>query len=109
MRSISGIRYKDKKKLSEMAERVLADPVFESSILDGAFRPWIEFACGIDFVREGKPLPVSLLRPGAAQAELAAFRLKSKSLQTLESQEALIKFAQHPIGEKILGSFVGTK
>jgi len=50
MRSISGIRYKDLKKVDLMRQRVEDEPQFKEQIEDGVFSSWKKFAEDISFI-----------------------------------------------------------
>lgn len=117
-RYISGVRYKDKKKVEEM-DRVInrnkdllddmhALPSSSDDIQPGPFLPLRLFAEDLWIARIARIKPDQFDEINTTRAELAAFRWKGQLLQKLESDERLIKFAQTPIGAKVLSPFTHT-
>lgn len=110
MRSITGIRFKDREKVGDMQARVFDDPVLKEEIMDGPFRAWLDFAVAIDNLgKNALSLTNPVLPEGVTRAELTAFRAKAKTLGWLESKESLIEFGQSGPGAKLLNIFVRAK
>ncbi|MCA9333155.1 hypothetical protein KDA00_04785 [Candidatus Saccharibacteria bacterium] len=110
MRSISGVRYKDKEKLDGMTDRIVSIPEFMREITEGNFKEWLQFALGVYGIRDGNIAPTDpSLSKETTYRDLARFATKSRALGLFESNETIIKIAQSPFGEKALSPFTRTK
>lgn len=112
MRSISGVRHKDTKgnKYGKMVDRVFDDPVFCNDIQHGRYRPWLDFACAIYDLRDGRlPRESPLISPTATRADIEIFRAKSKSLHFAEGLDKIVDFAQQDRIQEILNIFIRAK
>ncbi|HSX23717.1 MAG TPA: hypothetical protein VLE74_01325 [Candidatus Saccharimonadales bacterium] len=110
MRSISGIRHKDVEKIAAMTDRILADEVFESQIRSGIFREWLEFACAVYDLRDGRLNPRRpIIREESGLADRLAFQTKGRFLAALEGSDAITNFGQNETVQKILNIFVRAK
>jgi hypothetical protein len=110
MRSISGLRPKDAKKVAAMRGRVESDEIFSEQMHEGMFKPWEEFAQGIRDLRDGLMFEDdSMLRDGTSWIDMYAFGVKGRGLKTAESKDTIVDFAQKEWVQKILNVFVGAK
>lgn len=108
MRSISGVRYKDLKKVALMRQRVEDEPQFKEQIEDGVYGSWKQFAEDINFMRTAKRSLVHSQYPQVSMTELAIFQKKAELLVLLESNETIINYAQKGMLQEILGHLIGS-
>lgn len=103
MRSISGIRPKDRDKLSEIADVLLDVPEFRDAAINGEFKEWMEF-----IVLRDKLLgpEAQAYFPETSRAELFLARTKGKLLHALESNPKVVTIGLDPRAQKLLKVFV---
>ena len=94
MRSISGLRNKDREKVEEMRQKIFSDPIFREQIQDGPLQSWQRFANDIhrlgDQPIDHESVPTA---PIASLHDLGVFRKKSECLRFIEASPAMVKLA----------------
>lgn len=108
MRSVSGERYKDRKKIPDMDRVVYDDETFRDQVNFGPFKVWRDFADAIKSLQRKRlhEIDESMIDTNASTTDMALFGLKAKLLAYAESQESIIEWAQSDKGEKLLKPFI---
>ncbi len=107
-RSITGIRYKDQKKVSEMEDVILAEPEFKDQIYSGNLSTWQQFADDIQAISKITEMTDVPLRWGITNTDMKVARKKAEILRDWESNEIIIKFAQRGLLQQLTKPFTGS-
>ncbi len=102
MRSVSGLRHKDREKVPEMEENVFESPELGKEMEDGIFREWKLFADAMAALRSGRFWNPDLKREGINIFDPVAFWAKSHILSGLEHFDVVVDLAQRGSPEKVL-------
>ncbi|HEY5141346.1 MAG TPA: hypothetical protein VIJ25_18835, partial [Methylococcales bacterium] len=107
MRSVAGIREKDREKVQKMHDNL--DELFEDEIHDGMFKEWAQFAGTLAAIRSGQPGSRNKLREGTTNEQILDLVTKSRFMHRMEVKHPKwISFAQGDfIQEKVLRLFIG--
>lgn len=109
MRSISGVRDKDRDKVEKMRKRVFSDPNFKDQIQTGPLRSWKQFADNIDRLGTQPPTYETLpAAPIASALEWRMFRKKNEWLRFLEANPTIVKYAQKGLLQAVLRPIIGS-
>lgn len=106
IRSVSGLREKDRTKFEQMRANILQHTALKEALHDGPFKEWKQFAETITAIRRGERIPHDNIQPGTTRRELAALRWRGMLLKKAEQYSGLVDFAQKPLPQKILNTFV---
>ena len=109
MRSISGLRAKDREKVEAMRVNIEADPKFKEQIYDGPLQSWQHFAEMIELFGTNTEAALDLAEEhDILGRDLDIFRKKSEILRSLESNPTLVKYAQKGLLQALLRPFIGS-
>ncbi len=103
VRSISGVRVKDKPKLAQMEERIYQEPGLRHEVTAGPLLEWALFAAAI---RQLNSADNRAYFPAANRSELFISRAKGRLLGLLEANERLVTLGQTGLIQKVLNIFV---
>ena len=111
MRSISGVRAKDKEKLSEMEHRLYEHPEARAAVNEGDFREWAIFASALSRLRKNQLVDMrqyyGLISGKTTKADLLVAQAKSSLLGAAESVDSIRKIGQSTTAQKLLKPFIG--
>ena len=104
IRSISGIRHKDKEKIKDkgkiaaLEDKVLSIPELKQQLQEGIFAPWQQFANDIATLGQSHYYRQESVIPGTSNSDLMLFFIKAHALKFAESHKLPVKLAHTHIG-----------
>jgi len=108
-RSISGIRAKDREKVSKLRDVIESYDEFIKAIEEGDFKEWQRFVEALQQMRDGTLFHFDEERLPTGHLALAVFDAKFRALTALEGSDRIVRWAQGGTLQKLLKPFVGAK